>query len=54
VIHPDLTLVFCAVNKVLPLLEGLDDGQQLLVMDLIVPLDGGLGEESNWVPLFVF
>ena len=39
-----------------PLLEGLDDHQHLLVVDLIVPLDGGqgLGEEGDRVPLFVF
>jgi len=56
VIHPDFALVFHAFNEVLPLLGGSDDRQHLLVMDLIVPLNGGegLGEESDQVPLFVF
>jgi len=56
VVHPDLTLMFRALDKVPPLLEGSDDRQHLLVVDLIVPLDGGqgLGEEHDWVPLFVF
>jgi len=56
VVHPDLALMFRALDKVLPLLEGSDDRQHLLVVDLIVPLDGGqgLGEERDWVPLFVF
>ncbi len=56
VVCPDLTLMFCALDKVPPLLEGSDNHQHLLVMDLIVPFDGGqgFGEESNWVPFFVF
>ena len=56
VVCPDLALMFRALDKVLPLLEGLDDCQHLLVVDLLVPFDGGqgLGEESNWVPLFIF
>ena len=56
VVRPDLALMFHALDKVLPLLEGSDDCQHLLVLDLIVPLIGGqgLGEESDWVPLFVF
>jgi len=56
VICPDLALVFCAFDEVPPLLESSDDRQHLFVMDLVVPLDGGegLGEESDWVPLFVF
>ena len=47
--------MFRALNKVLPLLEGLDNCQHLLVVDLVVPLNGGqgLGEESDRVPLFV-
>ena len=55
-ICPDLTLMFCALDKVPPLLEGSDDCQHLLVVDLIVPFDGGqgLGEEGDRVPLFVF
>jgi len=56
VVRPNLTLMFCAFDKVLPLLEGSDDCQHLLVVDLIVPFDGGqgLGEEGDRVPLFVF
>ena len=56
VVHPDLALMFCTFNKVSPLLEGSDDHQHLLVVDLIVLLNGGqgLGEEGNQVPLFVF
>jgi len=56
VVRPDLALMFCALDKVSPLLEGSDDRQHLLVVDLIVPLDGGqrFGEEGDWVPLFVF
>jgi len=56
VIRPDLTLMFRALDKVPPLLEGSDNCQHLLVVDLVVPLNGGqgLGEESNWVPLFIF
>ena len=55
-VRPDLALMFRAFDKVPPLLEGSDDCQHLLVVDLIVPFDGGqgLGEEGNWVPLFVF
>jgi len=49
VVRPDLAPMFCALDKVLPLLEGLNDRQHLLVVDLVVPLDGGqgLGEESD-------
>jgi len=56
VVRPDLALMFCTFDKVPPLLEGSDDCQHLLVVDLIVPFDRGqgLGEEGNWVPLFVF
>ena len=56
VICPDLALVFHAFDKVLPFLESSDDHQHLLVVDLVVPLNGGegLGEESDWVPLFIF
>jgi len=56
VVHPDLALMFHTLDKVPPLLEGLDDCQRLLVMDLVVLFDGGqgLGEEGDWVPLFVF
>jgi len=56
VVCPDLTLMFRALDEVLPLLEGSDDCQHLLVVDLIVLLDRGqgLGEEGNQVPLFIF
>jgi len=56
VVCPDLALMFCALDKVPPLLEGSDDRQHLLVVDLIVLLNRGqgLGEEGDQVPLFVF
>jgi len=56
VVRPDLALMFRAFDKVLPLLEGSDDCQHLLVVDLVVPFDGeqGLGEEGDRVPLFIF
>ena len=43
-------------TEVLPFLQSTDDCQYLLVVDLVVPLDRGqgLGEEGDWVPLFVF
>jgi len=55
VVHRDLALMFRTLDKVPPLLEGSDDCQHLLVLDLVVPFDRGqgLGEESDWVPLFV-
>ncbi len=54
VVRPDLALMFRALDKVPPLLECSDNRQHLLVMDLIVPFNGGqgLGEESDWVPFF--
>jgi len=56
VLRPDLALMFRTLNKVPPLLEGLDDCQHLLVVDLVVPFNGGqgFGEEGNQVPLLVF
>jgi len=56
VVRPDLALMFRALDEVPPLLEGSDDCQHLLVMDLVVLLDGGqgFGEESDQVPLFIF
>ena len=52
VVHPDFKLTQGAFKEVLPLLQCSDDGQHLLVVDLIVPLDQAetLGEEGNWVP----
>ena len=49
VVRPNLTLMFRALDKVLPLLEGSDDCQHLLVVDLVVPFDRGqgLGEEGD-------
>ena len=35
-IRPDLELVFSSFNEVAPLLQGPDDCEHLLVMDLIV------------------
>jgi len=48
--------MFRAFDKVPPLLEGSDDCQHLLVVDLVVPFNGGqgLGEEGDQVQLFVF
>jgi len=40
VVHPDFALMFRALDEVPPLLEGSDDHQHLLVVDLIVPFDG--------------
>jgi len=56
VVRPNLALMFRAFDKVPPLLDGSDDCQHLLVVDLIVLFDGGqgLGEEGDQVPLFVF
>jgi len=49
VVRPDLALMFRAFDKVPPLLEGSDDCQHLLVVDLVVPFDRGqgLGEEGD-------
>ena len=46
VVRPDLTLMFCAFDKVPPLLEGSDDCQHLLVVDLVVPFDRG--QPGTW------
>jgi len=56
VVRPDLALMFRALDKVSPLLEGSDDCQHLLVMDVVVLFNGGQGrgEEGDWVPLFIF
>ena len=55
VVRPDLALMFRTFDEVSPLLESSDDRQHLLVVDLIVPLNGGerLGEEGDWVPLSI-
>ena len=52
VVCPDFKLTWGAFKEVLPLLQCLDNGQYLLIVDLIVPLDLAetLGEEGNWVP----
>ena len=47
VVRPNLALMFRAFDKVPPLLEGSDDCQHLLVVDLIVPFDGGQGLERK-------
>jgi len=39
VVCPDLTGVFCTLNKVPPLLQGPDDGKYLFVIDLVVPFN---------------
>ena len=53
---PDFKLVLGAFDKVSPLLQGLDDGEHLLVMDLVVVFHQGqgFGEEGDWVPLSIF
>ncbi|KAG5734891.1 hypothetical protein E4T56_gene13754 [Termitomyces sp. T112] len=53
VICPDLKLVLHAFEKVLTLLEQPDDGQHLLVMDLVVLLHciQAFGVEGHWMPL---
>ena len=52
VVCPDLKPTWGTFEEVLPLLQCLDNGQHLLVMDFVVPLDWAetLGEEGNWVP----
>src|SRR5882724_882724 len=51
----DLYGVFGSFNNVSPLFQALDDGQELFVMYLIVPLSTGktLGCESHWVPFVI-
>ena len=41
VIRPDLAFVFRTFNEVPPLLKSSDDRQHFLVVDLVVPFDGG-------------
>ncbi len=55
VVHPDLTEVFCALNKVPPLLQRLNDGKYFLVVDLVVPFDQReqFRKEGNQMPLFI-
>ena len=50
-VHPDFKLTWGAFKEVPPLLQCSDNGQHLLVMDLIVLLNWAetLGEEGNWV-----
>ena len=52
VVGPDFKLTRSAFKEVLPLLQCSDNGQHLLVMDLVVLLNWAetLGEEGNWVP----
>ena len=52
VVCPDFKLTWGAFKEVSPLLQCLDNGQHLLVMDLVVLLDWAetLREEGNWVP----
>ncbi|KAG5338852.1 hypothetical protein C0989_005822, partial [Termitomyces sp. Mn162] len=55
VIGPDLKLMLHTFQEVLPLLEQLDDGQHLLVMDLVVPLHyiQALGVKGHQMPLSI-
>ena len=52
VVCPDLELTWGTFKEVPPLLQCSDNGQHLLVMDLIVLLNWAetLGEEGNWMP----
>ena len=52
VVSPDFDLTRSAFKEVPPLLQCSDNGQHLLVVDLIVLLNWAetLGEEGNWVP----
>ena len=55
VVCPQLELVFNAFNEVSPLLQGSNNGEHLLVVDLIVAFDRrqGLRHEGNWVPFSI-
>ncbi len=55
VVCPQLELVFNAFNEVSPLLQGSNNGEHLLVVDLIVAFDRrqGLRHEGDWVPFSV-
>ncbi|KAG5726374.1 hypothetical protein E4T56_gene18943 [Termitomyces sp. T112] len=54
-LHSDLKLMLCAFQEVPPLLKQPDDGQHLLVMDLIVSLYQvyALGVEGHQMPLSI-
>ncbi|KAG6859798.1 hypothetical protein C0993_003471, partial [Termitomyces sp. T159_Od127] len=53
VIGPNLKLMPGALQEVPPFLKGPDDGQHLLVMDLVVALYRiqAFGVEGHWMPL---
>ncbi|KAG6869884.1 hypothetical protein C0992_001696, partial [Termitomyces sp. T32_za158] len=55
VVRPDFELVPRTLQEMAPLLQGLDDGQHLLVVDLVVVLHGieALGVEGHGVPLLI-
>ena len=51
----DLYCVLGPFQNVSPLFQALDDRQEFLVVDLVVPLSTGqtLGCESYWIPLVI-
>jgi hypothetical protein len=55
VVGPDLDRMLRAFEEVPPFLEGSDDREHLLVVDLVVVLDQTqtLGVECDWMPLAV-
>src|ERR1700753_2094825 len=55
VVGPDLHRVFCSLKEMPPFLKRSDNGEHLLVVDLVVPLGvvEALGEKGHWVPFLV-
>ena len=51
VVCEDLESLHCALEEVVPLIQGMHDGQHLLIMDLVVTLCMGepFGHECNWL-----
>src|ERR1700743_3643012 len=55
VVGPDLHWVLRSLKEMPPLLKRSDNGEHLLVVDLVVPLGvvEALGEKGHWVPFLV-
>jgi len=56
VVHPNLIWIFCTFDEVSQFLQGLDNGKNLLVVDLVILFNQRkcLEKEGDQVPLFVF
>ena len=56
VVYPDFYWILSFFQKVSPLFQYVNDGEHLLVMDLVVPFHWrqGFAIESHWVPFFFF